>query len=935
MQRSGRIRSSISVLVLAIGLLVVVVPTSRAAAQPAASIDSISTRIVSTAGGTRVRIRGHRLGQARAVLFGRVRGTGLRILGPRRVEVTAPQHEAGTVVVRVLTRRGLSPVSVASRIVYAGAPKSTEVVPFSGSAGTRVYVRGMEFVDVTSITFDGIPGAGLRTESTQLVSAIAPALSVALNSIRDVDVVVHGRFGASPSRNFFYGNAQDGPVRGAQVTRAEDHSLTLDWGIDDPATRQVVVRRTIGLDPPATATAGTPVAVLDADVSGLLDRDVEPGTTYSYGIFAIGAARSWVGGIATGATRPPFALPPGWSQPQRVDLSEGVSSIVRCAGDHCESVDGAGQSRTLEGGAWSSAVHVNDARYGFTGLSCPTARWCLAVDWDGLSRTLVDGHWSAPTAVGLSAQDFLGGGLACTSESFCLGVSSTGQSHRWDGSRWHDLGQIEGWHYLASALGSRAECTSETFCMAVDEAGGEFAFDGHRWAAVGSGPGAVADLSCASPTSCRSIDLQSRVRRWDGVVWSTETTLATYPDPVYVFPYPTGIECVTSSRCIATDGELSPEGRLDGNLHVLVDGIWRRAQDGRTFTPLVCGSETFCLTSDDSGPQVLDTTTMQTRPGSTRRRSSGLSSLSCSDVRHCLALSRASAWDTGDQLQWTEHDDQPLSRTTADGGLRPTRVDCSEDGFCMAIGQLQSDHETYPATATYENGAWSEAIVLSRAGPGTLTSVSCSSRTFCIAGTTQAGGQLVTWDGTAWSDPELVAPGDDDPRTRDGFRVVGVSCTTSTFCAAALYAIHGRYNARHYANVVFKAAGSQTWSSREEAVSDQAVDIACTSEKFCAVSNSSGRLSTWDGSTWREGGLGFETTGVERLACASASLCVGISVSYASVWDGATWSFNPLAPGYNPYTESYRHQALSDVTCPDETTCYVSTSRGNVLAYRP
>jgi IPT/TIG domain len=160
--------------------LVVVGPEPAALAAPKPPkpvVTKISPNSGPTLGGTVVTIKGKNLKTAKAVLFGSVKGTQLKVRSDRRIEVVAPAHAEGVVDVKVQTRGGRSAKTSAVRFnFFAQRPQVTSISPTSGPAtgGTVVTVNGTGFVGVTVVTFDGTAGTAVTVVSPTQLTVTSP-----------------------------------------------------------------------------------------------------------------------------------------------------------------------------------------------------------------------------------------------------------------------------------------------------------------------------------------------------------------------------------------------------------------------------------------------------------------------------------------------------------------------------------------------------------------------------------------------------------------------------------------------------------------------------------------------------------------------------------------------------------------------------------------
>ena len=77
----------------------------------------------------------------------------------------------------------------------------------------------------------------------------------------------------------------------------------------------------------------------------------------------------------------------------------------------------------------------------FTGLSCPTAGFCMAVDSSGAAFAGGPAGWQQ------SAVDTSGGGLtgvSCANAGFCLAVDNGGGVYEFNGTSWTAVSAIDG-----------------------------------------------------------------------------------------------------------------------------------------------------------------------------------------------------------------------------------------------------------------------------------------------------------------------------------------------------------------------------------------------------------------------------------------------------------------------------------------------------------
>jgi hypothetical protein len=92
--------------------------------------------------------------------------------------VTLPKEAAMTVDLRVSSEMAAYTAAVSGdRYVYANAPKITSYSPTKGShlGGTKVTIKGANFIGVKSVTFNGKAGTQVTVSGTTTLTVIAPA----------------------------------------------------------------------------------------------------------------------------------------------------------------------------------------------------------------------------------------------------------------------------------------------------------------------------------------------------------------------------------------------------------------------------------------------------------------------------------------------------------------------------------------------------------------------------------------------------------------------------------------------------------------------------------------------------------------------------------------------------------------------------------------
>jgi hypothetical protein len=239
------------------------------------SLSTISGRV---AGGERIGVRGAGFTQVRAVLFGQVRGSAIRVIGPGRLRVTTPQHAAGNYPVRVVTTHGTSLIGTV-RFRFVRPPAVTAITPSAGrvTGATTVSITGARFDSTTRVLFGGVAGSNLHVTSETTLTVVAPE-----HAPGTVDVRVVTRYGSSPlvaADRYTYVappsvtgvSPQDGPATGGTVVTITGANLDLATAVLFGSTRVAELTVTS----PTTLTAVAP-----AHAPGQVDVTVRsPGGT--------------------------------------------------------------------------------------------------------------------------------------------------------------------------------------------------------------------------------------------------------------------------------------------------------------------------------------------------------------------------------------------------------------------------------------------------------------------------------------------------------------------------------------------------------------------------------------------------------------------------------------------------------------------------------
>ena len=200
---------------------------------------------------------------------------------------------------------------------------------------------------------------------------------------------------------------------------------------------------------------------------------------------------------------------------------------------------------------------------------------------------------------------------------------------------------------------------------------------------------------------------------------------------------------------------------------------------------------------------------------------------------------------------------------------------------------------------TYDGTSWSSPVSIDPGNP--LSSVSCPSTSFCAA--TDYDGNALTYDGTSWSLPLSIDPGNS---------LSSVSCPSTSFCVTT----DNDGNAVTYSDA--------SWSAPLEVDPSKGnlISVSCATSSFCAAvdQDGNGNAITYNGTSWTAPVRVDRGNGLAAVSCPTASFCMAVdeaNSSNAFTYDGAAWSSPVLIDG----------DGVISLSCPTTRFCVaVNTS---------
>ena len=512
------------------------------------------------------------------------------------------------------------------------------------------------------------------------------------------------------------------------------------------------------------------------------------------------------------------------------------------------------------GGAWTTMTTptLTNPDYGtmFNAVSCASASWCMAVgDYNDTQSTVTLAEtWNGSQWTQVAAP---GGGLtavSCTSPSACLATSGS-TVQQWNGTAWSVITPPPGSPSLASV-----SCRSATDCLLTGNAGGG------PYAAVWNGSGfrqqpvpnpagraELLDAVCPAAASCEGVGSSgggpgstgsfSLAAGWNGTAW-TVSRMGPYDSLA-------AVSCGSATRCLATGSYLTP-----GDDQV---ALAEQEQSGGTWQPVSpappspgvselyqvsCLSAANCMaTSGSLGDHWNGTSWHQTQiPG-------GSGGLSCAGTG-CVTVGglSAAAWNG---TSWRKLPAAIKPKGSTGPYLGP--VSCVSATWCMAVGQYYTDpHESYgiDQAEVWNGTAWTLLDPPSGGANSTLTSVSCTSETNCVAlgiannNTDVYQSFAAAWNGSGWKLTQISG---------QNRILLSVDCTAASQCQAVGYLT--TVAAYPASQPIGESWNGSTWSAAAISLPNGSLNsLSCTGARACVAVGSTNagqtRAASWNGSRW-------------------------------------------------------------------------------------
>jgi hypothetical protein len=314
--------------------------------------------------------------------------------------------------------------------------------------------------------------------------------------------------------------------------------------------------------------------------------------------------------------------------------------------------------------------------------------------------------------------------------------------------------------------------------------------------------------------------------------------------------------------------------------------------------------------------------------------------VSCASANACVAVggyftarSQQPLAEVWNGTAWSIHNPAALPNSS-----EFSAVSCLSASACTAVGNQISGEDTLTLAEAWNGNSWSVQHTPSLPGSNlsTLSGVSCTSATFCIA-VGPARDPVFSyvpfaerWDGTSWSIQTT-------PSVRGLSTVLeSVSCTSAAMCTAT-----GHYFPGGSSAPAAERWNGTAWSVQrvpappQPSVSAALIGVSCASASRCtAVGYGVAALAAaWNGTAWSYQPIrtppGNATAQLSAVSCASATACMALGnhpsavqlfVPFAEEWNGTSWSLRKVAvsPKAGPFNSG---TVLSGVSCTAPNAC--------------
>jgi hypothetical protein len=381
--------------------------------------------------------------------------------------------------------------------------------------------------------------------------------------------------------------------------------------------------------------------------------------------------------------------------------------------------------------------------------------------------------------------------VSCVAGNFCAAGGSYKDANGntqafvavFDGSSWSDQEVGATFNVGGRALVRSVSCVSSNFCVAggsyTNVSGFQSSFtselDGATWSDQATTPapnagngGYINSVDCLSTTFCTAGgsygdingQTQAFVTFFNGTTWSGDEIAASLNAGASAYVY--SLSCVSTTFCVAGGSYTDIFRRSEAFVSVFNGSTWNDQEVAATLSvggttayaeSVSCVSTTFCVASG--------------------RYTDG-----SSHAQAYVSVFNGATWS-----------DQEIGATLNAVNVWVDSLSCVSATFCVTGGEYSATSGNHGFISVFNGTTWTNQDVADSLGTGSnasVFSVSCVSTTFCVAGgfyldaNSQAQDFVSVLSGGIWSDQEVGS----SLNVGGGASMSSVSCVSTTFCVA-------------------------------------------------------------------------------------------------------------------------------------------------------
>ena len=506
---------------------------------------------------------------------------------------------------------------------------------------------------------------------------------------------------------------------------------------------------------------------------------------------------------------------------------------------------------------------------------------------------------------------------------------------------------------ISSADGwlSTVSCTSATFCMAAGKTA--VRWNGSTWRQVPMAPAGFASygISCTSSTFCAAVGSLKGVTGvsfWNGTSWRFGHAWK-FRDVL------TAVSCPADDACLAVGSNEIGRRHIPHPIAQWWDGAgWKLAPipgrgslEGGQLTAVSCSAPAACTAvgsyqpagSFQDNPLVerwdgTSLTQQQTAAPSENVSYAALPSVSCPAADGCISIGEGSG--AADVQIWNGTQWTAMNTSALPGTL--TSLSCTAITSCLAVGFWSTPSRRIAGTSARLAGStWS----VQRTGPVVgldtlLSSVSCATASDCAAaGTYESRSKVILslaelWNGSRWA----VRHPPDNPAPAKQAKLIGISCPAPTTCTAV-----GNFTSAEGTLAPLSGHWDGTqWtlndSPRDLGIYTRPTSVSCPTASRCLAVGTYTLLRTrpwaavWNGKRWHTekppAPPGRAGGWLGSVSCASATSCVAVGNNTRQL----SYAWNGTRWTRLPVPASLADVYLQGVSCVSAASCVAVGNEG-------